>query len=40
MQLINIGHKSGLNRPLKFIDKDIIENKEHSFTAIQIKLFD
>lgn len=38
--LIYSGQEAGLNRSLKFFDKDVIEWKEHPFTAIYTKLFE
>ncbi|MBA4275893.1 alpha-amylase family glycosyl hydrolase [Flavobacterium sp.] len=40
MPLVYSGQEAGLNRSLKFFDKDLIEWTSHPFTAIYTKLFD
>lgn len=40
MPLVYSGQEAGLNRSLKFFDKDLIEWKDHSFTGIYTKLFE
>lgn len=39
MPLIYSGQEAGLNRSLKFFDKDLIEWKDHPFTEMYTKLF-
>lgn len=39
MPLVYSGQEAGLNRSLKFFDKDLIEWKKHPFAAIYTKLF-
>lgn len=40
MPLVYSGQEAGLNRSLKFFDKDLIEWKQHPFTDIYKKLFE
>jgi cyclomaltodextrinase len=40
MPLVYSGQEVGLNKSLKFFDKDIIEWKEHPFTGMYTKLFE